>query len=1492
MNEKLDFNTTEKKPKEKLDFNTTEPELNSTFDPSTVQNRIDSMPSTPPPLQSELSLPEKVFQQHLKGQGYPDPKAKGILEGIANFGKKGIESPLQSQYGMSFETNPFTGQAMQFHQPASVEKIARVGDKFINYSGALQRVPATALMLAKNKREGKPNINNVSNKEALWNAATGDRTKEYGDTSLLTAGARTVKSEESWNELEDKYAQMPVLNKFFVDATAMMGDIVGGTLTAGKIMIPAMKYLSPSGKLSKVAMQSVDRAHQMILEDEELAKVRLDRIASVDLLKQRTDDAQKFKINIDTLNEVAGAIKVEKKNVAELKPSDLLYRGQKKDFPNMQTVEGSDIENNILLGKGVYTTTNEEVAKGYSKGTNEYGKVFKMLRPNPDEVFDLTNATDDQLKALGLTDDNIYGIRQAPKHGASIMDQENSIASLIVNANYPGGLNHKDVFVGGYIDQIVKYAKNNPTKTEKEISDKFWYANSSSLDTVKLALQEIKNPGSVPLYKKYLDAVNLSGNRGFATSTRIENTAKEIVTEKLKSLGYKWWKHNGGLRTGGVDHDVYVAISDDAIKLVKDKAELDKQLRAVNKTIKGAKPELFDDVMKLEKDIDSLQSEVLADHRLVKSALDDMVRSGIKATGSEQDALDEINRVYTELNKGISKSTKDVKSLQSVQPRIDNIKKMIALTDQMEEQIGNQFKRKLYTQGITGMVKRKVKDEYSGVIKESGFLGKKELERNALVVSHNRTSNWKELNGVEMESLYDTFKGLKEIDKDVGKVSRIQSWVSPEATTFEKLGARWLHTDVEESVFKFTNFTRVMDKTFNDFLDKFKSITKQKWAHGSAMDDLLSNMLENPDKLPAIYSDPEVAGMLNDTQKSLIKEAADLWRGLTNFMKDELLKEGMISEDIAGFNALKAKQTELSEQVKVMEAGKKLLTPKTEEYIVASAKISDVKKELKTLNRKIKDHPPLVVPNYYSHKGMLDKNILEDIERARNAKTTGWSSDGDLPNYSKNSFAGIAVNINSPELMKRLKDGTLYRRDAMAVMREALISESRKAYLQPIFEKGKAYIDALPEGSRKDLLHEAYDGMVRITRGMEHPIDKGLNKIGYDISKGIEGAVASKTVQRITGGKLHYVAQRRAYEHFTEGVRQLAFFKTLFGNVRNVTKNAFQMTLTIATIGERSTIAGVEGVFNPNGRWLLEQMPVYFSGVPIENFLEPKGMMGWTTKIGYIGQTVTEKYWNRAGAGLGGIYHAFTKSQKNMDDLMKFALTKGIDPKSIKGDNFWNVVRQYVEAGNGKDIMRGANDNIRVTQFDYAKYSTMPLLHSTTGRILLMFSNWPSHYFFSFLPHIWNQLIKGTSTLEVAGVHYKWTDTDRYGIFKYIAITAGTYFVGKNLGFDMDWQLPTQQLPSGNIAGTRVPVTISPPLSLLLDLGIMGHNYMLGKPEAADSALKRVVQDVYPNSIKNVQDISTGELPPQSLFIKTEESKVSYGGNTRPNRGHAVRPRR
>ena len=1329
-----------------------------------IDNKLDNTPSTDIPLQSELTLPEQIYQQHLKGQGYPGPKMKGILqltrEMFQWWGKKewerGRTLPL-----LIANLNPTLRGV----------PLAQVGDKIINYGNMIQRIPATTLMLAKNKHEGKPNINNVSTKEALINAVKGDPTKPYGNVSLFVAIPRVIYPEKDWDIEQEVYKNASLVTKIFMDAPAFLGDISLTFITAGRIFLPAMKFLSPSGKISRIASKSVENAKQMILEHEELAKIKLDEIAKVDGYNVKLNQIQQDKINIDALSGTADALREQKKTLTtdELKIADQQLRSIEK------VIAGAELE---LVDK-----------------INQLPRDIDALQSEvlADHTL-IKNTLDDIIKS---------GVRSTGAEQEGI-DQ--------INKAY--------IELGGKIrqDELLYrgQSKYYPEMRKVDIPESKLhgvYATTSEVHARAFAKKEgyiftIKKPDPKDVFdltKATPDELKVLGD---ATETDLFNDPAMI--DKLQSLGYSWWvEHPYKLHASmGV---TYVAISDDAIKLVD-----------------------------------------------------------------------------------IAKSAKDITSMQSAQSRIDNIKKMLALSDNMKEKIGNQIKRQLYTTGMRGLIKT-TKTDIAGIKSTTGILKESKINDFAKAMTHGRVTDWKKLDGMDMESLYDTFKGVRQIDKEVGWIQNMKSGISPEAETFMKLKALKYYSAIENGVFAYNTDMRAVDRIFGDFLNRFKSATGKRWVRGGTTDDLLAYMLENPNQIPEIYNQPEVAGLLTDVQKTLVKEAADEWKKITAFVKDILIKQGKLSTDVEGFNALKAQKQILDDNISVMRAGKKLLTPKTDEFLLATARIADAGKKVKKINKAIKDFPPLVVEHYFSHKSMLAKNIINDIQEMDNThainaklknKAYAWTSDS-LPPYAKNAFAGIPANINSPELMKRISEGKLNRRDTMAVMREAISSELRNVHLAPVFKEGKAYIDALPEGEYRLKLHEMYDALVRVTRNMEHPLDKGWNTGFYKISRGIEKVV--KPIQHITGGRLHYEAQTRAFDHFISSTRNLAFMKTLWGNTWNVAKNTFQITQSIASIGSRATLAGVEGAMVRDGMWTLEQLPTFLGSLHlIENFTDPKGMMGWANDVGMIGQTITERNWNRAGAGLGAIYHAVTKSQKNMDDLMRFALTHNIDPKSVKGNNFWTVWRQYVEAGNGKEIMMGANETVRVTQYDYARYATMPLLHSSWGRILFMFTNWSSHYFMSFLTGehgIWRQLIRGTSTLEVAGVHYKWTDPDRYGIFKYILATAGTYAIGKSLGFDMGWQLPQQQISTGNIAGVPVPIAISPPLSFLLDLGTCVIDSLMGRTAGAESAWARVINDVYPNAVKHVGDIITEKQPPQSIIMKTAKEEVGVRGiRTHPSR--------
>jgi len=160
----------------------------------------------------------------------------------------------------------------------------------------------------------------------------------------------------------------------------------------------------------------------------------------------------------------------------------LLYRGQSEQFEELRKVADSDVVGNILFGKGVFTTSDEEIAKSYGK------KLFKFEKPKNAKVFDINTASNKTLKEFGITQNEIDGLAIWK---SSPVEYETRVADLIIEKNYPAGV----------VDDMLK-----------------------------------------------------------------RDMAKESAISKIQELGYDFWKHKGGIRAGDSPHDVYVAITDDALK--------------------------------------------------------------------------------------------------------------------------------------------------------------------------------------------------------------------------------------------------------------------------------------------------------------------------------------------------------------------------------------------------------------------------------------------------------------------------------------------------------------------------------------------------------------------------------------------------------------------------------------------------------------------------------------------------------------------------------------------------------------------------------------------------------------------------------------------------------------------------------------------------------------------------------------------------------------
>ncbi len=169
-----------------------------------------------------------------------------------------------------------------------------------------------------------------------------------------------------------------------------------------------------------------------------------------------------------------------------------IYRGQPR--PGVQQIENTNLLDNILIGKGVFFTTDKGIASTYGK------HLIEAETPTAERVLDLDNATPEQLRALGIDDHTITVYRDTVKAGgASLIDAENILIEELHEKFLPADKSYNEVFHSEHAEDLIP------------IRDK--------------------------------------------------------VIALLREQGYDWLRHQGGLRTEGKAHDVYIALSNDAIEI-------------------------------------------------------------------------------------------------------------------------------------------------------------------------------------------------------------------------------------------------------------------------------------------------------------------------------------------------------------------------------------------------------------------------------------------------------------------------------------------------------------------------------------------------------------------------------------------------------------------------------------------------------------------------------------------------------------------------------------------------------------------------------------------------------------------------------------------------------------------------------------------------------------------------------------------------------------
>jgi len=174
---------------------------------------------------------------------------------------------------------------------------------------------------------------------------------------------------------------------------------------------------------------------------------------------------------------------------------DVLYRGQPKDNKELQTVDKSNVVDNILIGKGIFTTDDKNIAKTYGEN------VFEFSKPK-DGIFDLSNATEKDLSKIGIDKETISVYKETIKNG-DIKNAEKIIIESLA---------------------------------EKFIPDEYTWEQVKTGDTIDARI----------------------------TPDIVRNKIVNLLLDK----GYNFIKHKGGIRVGDKEHNVYVALKDEALQPV------------------------------------------------------------------------------------------------------------------------------------------------------------------------------------------------------------------------------------------------------------------------------------------------------------------------------------------------------------------------------------------------------------------------------------------------------------------------------------------------------------------------------------------------------------------------------------------------------------------------------------------------------------------------------------------------------------------------------------------------------------------------------------------------------------------------------------------------------------------------------------------------------------------------------------------------------------
>ena len=933
-----------------------------------------------------------------------------------------------------------------------------------------------------------------------------------------------------------------------------------------------------------------------------------------------------------------------------------------------------------------------------------------------------------------------------------------------------------------------------------------------------------------------------------------------------------------------------VAVRD--VDIARRKAALSKEIAADNRRLVSNQAEInrltkdyIDSVNSTFPDIDKTFNEMLSDldvHDMAMTAVRDSFKlkptATSEATAMANDVVEEayknmkrrlktsrsVEKVIANLGLPVPSTKKGLTNMRILNEKIDLMDDAVKYMQDIRWRIGRELQRGVYLNDIKSILrpsKYAIKKEVANLTEEAA----------AAVRTAHRTLEWNkaglddwakaltsgvatsiddlELEGVE--TLHKIIAASQDIPASLNDLKRVMLAGTPQHLVFERLGTRFLWEEANDA-----NFFIVRAK-----FQRQQEIAMAKLKYAELFDKKWSKQSEGV--LAAHYADKGVG--VEAPVELQIKTGIQAGSAQDNFVKD------VITAD-------------------------KILTDKNAEEAIARG--------LLTRDPEVAARTGIALyqESYYPHYTRFRENIhkMYDKMRAEKYKVELY----DL--FDRKAFkSNIPATVNAPEFHKRLGE-VKFSDDWETVTEQAYVSELKKLFLEPVLQRGKAYIAALPEIPTKSIIGDYYASFVKGLRGMEMTGDVKLNQWFYRRSKFLE---EQKSVQKLykAGAKffrkeqLTYVARQRAWEHFSAAVRHAHFRGTMLGNTRVAFKNLFQSMHTINTIGGQATIAGIQSMFDPYARRLLNYYPTAWGRVPMDgfdtaNFASRIDMMGM-----WANQNI-ERFVNVAGAGNGAAYRIFTKSDTHMNRLIDFALKNGYTKADVNGQRFWEILWKGYDSGEFDDVIKLCDANIMATQWNYSRFDLPLYLQSETGRTLGMFTSWSANFFTNHLPMIWKQLITGENVLEPAIGRLKWSDPQRYAALYYASAVGILVALGYETGHDMTWLLPTQQMPSGRISGQTYPFPIAPPVAsamdiskFVYDLGNVAVASLRGDNSTLDESIGRLINyDVYtwtPGGVqaRRVGQVISGKESPASLLLSPLTQKAGRTGVARPRKGRKGR---